>query len=101
MFDRRCRIALWGSPFRRRKRSRNLALVQTIRQQFQSLPFDDRAAEEYGLVRADIPSRGLMIGANDLLIASIALANNLTLMTHNTAEFGRVNGLLIYDWQIP
>lgn len=64
-------------------------------------PFDDRAAEEYGLIRADLTARGQMIGIHDIMIAAIALANNLTVVTHNTAEFGRVKGLLIEDWQIP
>ena len=35
-----------------------------------------------------------------ILIATIVLANGCTLVTHNTAEFGRVPGLLIEDWQI-
>lgn len=42
-----------------------------------------------------------MIGPYDLLIAAIALANNLTLVTHNTNEFSRVPGLVIEDWEIP
>jgi predicted nucleic acid-binding protein len=41
-----------------------------------------------------------LIGPNDLLIASIALANEATLVTHNTDEFQRVDGLHIEDWQI-
>jgi tRNA(fMet)-specific endonuclease VapC len=41
------------------------------------------------------------IGRNDLLIAAIALARGLTVVTHNTSEFGRVPGLAIEDWQIP
>jgi tRNA(fMet)-specific endonuclease VapC len=35
-----------------------------------------------------------------MLIAAIALANNLTLITHNVGEFGRINGLKIEDWEI-
>ena len=81
------------------KQSANLALVSRLRQRFASLPFDDRAADEYGKVREHLASRGMLIGPNDLLIASIALANGLTLITHNGAEFGRVPGLLIEDWQ--
>lgn len=81
--------------------SKNLALVQQLRLHFQSLPFDDRAAEEYGIVRADLSARGLMIGANDLLIASIALVNQVTVVTHNTAQFNRINGLMLEDWQMP
>lgn len=34
-----------------------------------------------------------------MLIAAIALANHLTLVTHNTAEFSRVPGLAIEDWE--
>jgi tRNA(fMet)-specific endonuclease VapC len=41
-----------------------------------------------------------MIGPNDLLIAAIALAHGLTLVTNNTGEFARVPGLVLEDWQI-
>ena len=67
--------------------------------QFVSLPFDDRAAEAYGQIRADLAARGMPIGANDLLIAAIALAHAITLVTHNTGEFGRVAGLRLEDWE--
>lgn len=68
--------------------------------QFLSLPFDDAAAEKYGRLRAFLSKQGKPIGPNDLLIAAIALANNVTLVTHNTSEFGRVPGLQIEDWQV-
>ena len=77
----------------------NLALIVSLRRQFASLPFDDRAAEEYGNVRAHLTSQGTPIGPNDLMIACIARANGLTLVTHNTNEFRRVPGLLLEDWQ--
>ena len=64
-----------------------------------SLPFDDRAAEEYGKVRSHLAVLGTPIGPNDLMIAAIALANHMTLVTHNTAEFSRVPGLTLEDWQ--
>ncbi|MBN1946529.1 MAG: type II toxin-antitoxin system VapC family toxin [Bradymonadales bacterium] len=66
-----------------------------------SLPFDDRAAEIAGEVRATLDRQGTPIGPNDLLIAAIAFANGLTLLTHNTKEFSRVNGLVIEDWEVP
>ncbi len=39
-----------------------------------------------------------MIGANDLFIAAIALAHGLTLLTHNSEEFSRIDGLGVEDW---
>jgi len=76
------------------------AAVDAFAAPYACLPFDPAAAAEYARIRADLEARGLMIGANDLLIASIALANGLTVVTHNTTEFGRVPGLVIEDWEV-
>jgi tRNA(fMet)-specific endonuclease VapC len=80
---------------------KNLADVQAFRAKFISLPFDDIAAQEYGRLRARLEKLGTPIGPNDLMIAAIALANNLIVVTHNTAEFSRVPNLSIEDWQVP
>lgn len=69
-------------------------------ERFHSLPFDDSCALIYGHIRANLQRAGTPIGANDLMIASIALANDLTLITHNTREFGRVTNLRIEDWEV-
>ena len=66
---------------------------------FVSLPFDDASALIFGRLKAQLELTGEMIGIKDLQIAAIALANDLTLVTHNTAEFGRVAGLKIEDWE--
>lgn len=68
--------------------------------QFVSLPFDDAAAEYYAQIRAHLAKVGTPIGPNDLLIAAIARAHNLTLVTHNTREFQRVPALALQDWKI-
>jgi tRNA(fMet)-specific endonuclease VapC len=62
------------------------------------LDFPSEAAVDYGLIRADLKTRGKMIGANDLLIAAHARSLGLTLVTHNTREFGRVQGLKMENW---
>lgn len=65
---------------------------------FQSFAFDDASADHYGRIRAQLEREGQMIGTNDLMIASIALANNLTVVTRNVDEFHRVPGLRIKRW---
>lgn len=88
--------AFHGSPA---QQAANLALIGKLKHLFVSLPFDDRAAEEYGKLRAHLAALGAPIGPNDTMIAAIALANQVTLVTHNTLEFSRVPGLVLEDWQ--
>jgi tRNA(fMet)-specific endonuclease VapC len=76
-----------------------LSAVRAFCSPYVSLPFDDRAAEEYSVIRSHLAGLGTIIGPNDLMIAAVAVANRLTLVTHNTAEFSRVPGLVIEDWQ--
>ena len=77
----------------------NLQHQEQFVSRFVSLPFDDLAAEMYGRIRTDLEKMGQPIGPNDLLIAAIALSHSLTLVTHNTREFSRVNNLQIADWE--
>lgn len=76
-----------------------MTTFQTFFDGLSSLPFDDAAAAHYGEIRAALERVGTPIGPIDLLIASIARANSLILMTHNTREFGRVAGLDLDDWE--
>lgn len=62
------------------------------------LPFDEKAATEYGDIRAQLERRGTPIGANDLLIAAHARSLNLILVTNNLKEFERVDNLQIENW---
>lgn len=76
----------------------NLQLLNQFFVPLASLAFDDRCAEEAGLIRADLTAQGKPVGPNDLLIAAIARANDAVLVTHNTAEFSRITGLRLQDW---
>ncbi len=89
---------LFGARHSRRV-SANLRLLQRFFAPLVSLVFDDRCAEEYAQIRADLNAQGKIIGPNDLLIAAIARANNATLVTHNVDEFSRIVGLEIEDWE--
>ena len=76
----------------------NMAKLHTFFDYFVSLPFGDREAEKYGEIRSVLEGQGKIIGPNDLMIASIASANDMILVTNNTKEFQRVEGLRIEDW---
>jgi len=78
---------------------RTLEKVTLFMSRFNSLPFDDPAAEAYGRIRSHLERRGVPIGPNDLLIAAIAISHGVSLVTHNTREFSRIEGLILEDWE--
>ena len=80
-----------------RHRSRIEELVATLAVE----PFLRGDSASYGRLRAHLATRGEIIGAVDLLIASQALRLGATVVTHNTREFSRVPGLKFEDWQSP
>ena len=57
----------------------------------------DKAVEIY----ADLRQRGMLIEDADILMAAIALVNDLTLVTNNTSHFSRIPGLQLEDWLAP
>ncbi|AOY79575.1 MULTISPECIES: type II toxin-antitoxin system VapC family toxin [Moorena] len=93
-------MELYYGAYRSTKQSINLALLQRFFSQFTILPLDSNPARIAGQIRADLAAMGTPIGPYDLQIAAIALANNLIVVTHNTAEFSRVRGLQIEDWEL-
>ena len=62
------------------------------------IDYGSEASEHYGIIRNDLVKRGLVIGSLDMLIAAHAVSADLILVTHNTSEFSRVNGLRIENW---
>ncbi len=90
---------LWYGAEKSARLQQNLGSLREFFASFYSLPFDDRAAEQYGRLRADLEKQGTPIGPNDLMIAAIAHANGITLVTRNTREFSRVANLQTEDWE--
>ena len=64
------------------------------------LPFDEAAAAQTARIRWHLERTGMLIGPYDLMLAGQALALDLTLVTHNLREFGRVPGLKVEDWEL-
>lgn len=65
---------------------------------FEIVGFNDVKSEIYSEVRSNLELKGLLIGPNDLIIASIALNNNGILVTNNEKEFSRIPSLKIENW---
>ncbi len=89
---------LYGIERSESKKRQRIKKLESICSQLDVLPFDESAAKKYGLIRSALEKKGAPISERDLQIASIAMANNLVLVTHNTKEFHRIQGLRVEDW---
>jgi tRNA(fMet)-specific endonuclease VapC len=85
---------IWQSdrPEKRRRQLDQLLVLTTI------LPLDRKSSAAAAELGAALEKRGMPIGPRDTLIAGTAMAHGATLVTHNTREFKRVDGLKIIDW---
>ena len=82
------------SKFKSRNREKAKRFVST----FEIVSFDEKACSAYAKVRYGLERSGTPVGPMDLLIASIGLAYNFTVVTNNVKEFQRVKGLKIENW---
>jgi tRNA(fMet)-specific endonuclease VapC len=90
---------LWYGVSKSSHRERNTErLGAFLTGPFEILEWDDADARAAGEVRAQLEGKGRMIGAYDALIAAQAVRRGITLVTANTKEFRRVDGLLCEDW---
>jgi tRNA(fMet)-specific endonuclease VapC len=80
---------------------KRLQKVQTFLNGVNILGVDLRIAEKFGEIRAASLDRGQNPGQMDLLNGAIALVHNMTMVTHNVADYSLVPGLTIDDWQVP
>ena len=89
---------LFYGAYKSQQSVQNLARVDAL--QFEVLEFGKEDARQAGEIRANLAKAGTPIGSYDVLIAGQAKARGLTLITHNTREFSRVQGLQIEDWEV-
>ncbi|HVC94944.1 MAG TPA: type II toxin-antitoxin system VapC family toxin [Pirellulales bacterium] len=78
-----------------------LAKVHDFLRDVQVLPFDEECALELGKLRGTLLRQGIIVSPVDLMIGSIALVHDLTLVTHNTSDFRFIPGLRLDDWLTP
>ena len=77
---------------------KNRAAIMKMHFILDVIPFEDKAAVEYGKIRAFLERQGTPIGPLDMLIAGHAKAESLILVTNNVREFARVPGLEVENW---
>lgn len=87
--------------YARKGSAKLLANVEAILRSIKVLAFDMPADAEYGEIRAALEAAGKPIGPNDLLIAAHANVLGAVLVTANTSEFSRVQGLKVENWLNP
>jgi tRNA(fMet)-specific endonuclease VapC len=92
---------LYAGAYKHPNPQKLLPLIADLLTEVQLVDFDAACAERFGQVRGTLLQHGITVSRMDLLIASVALVHNLTLVTHNTADYRNVPGLRLDDWLIP
>lgn len=92
LYELQVGIAKSNAPKKRRNQLNELLTVVRI------LPFTEHETAIAARIRAALEKAGTPIGPLDMMIAGIALAHQATLVTHNTKEFSRIDGLRLEDW---
>jgi len=88
---------LWFMILNSSKIELNRARLNSLLPQFSIWRFEDDEAIEFGLLRVDLRKAGRPIPAVDMMIAAIARANNLVLLTADQ-HFDVVPGLKVENW---
>jgi len=77
---------------------KNLKAIESFLLPFEIVEYDYSAAVEYGKIRASLEKQGCVIGNMDMQIAGHAFALGMTVVSNNTREFERVEGLILDNW---
>jgi tRNA(fMet)-specific endonuclease VapC len=77
---------------------RRLESLHNVLGDLSILAYDVECAQQFGRLRGILQSKGVTAPDADFMIASVALAHDLTLVTHNTADFQRIPQLRLDDW---
>ena len=89
---------LYFGAYNSTKIKTNLATIETFSKHLTIFTDSIESARLFGRIKADLKRQGKRIEDFDILVASVALANDLTLVTHNTTHFSRIADLRIEDW---
>lgn len=80
------------------QQEKNRSALMKFLMPLEIVEFDQAAATIYGSIRSDLESRGLVIGAMDMLIAAHAMSLEAILVSNNLREFSRIASLTLENW---
>ncbi len=77
---------------------RNLQTMEVVKQKLQLVEFNEKSAQIFGKIKANLKQQGNIILDADIMIASIALSHELILVTNNSKHFNRIPNLQLENW---
>ena len=77
---------------------KNLEAIEEFISHLDVLPYDAKASQHYGQIKATLERKCEIIGENDIHIAAHAISQGLILVTNNLHEFKRVANLALENW---
>ena len=89
---------LYFGAYQSKKIAGNLSKVRAIENAFEVISVNNDCADIFGMLKASLKKSGKILDDFDLIIASCAMTNNLTLVTNNTQHFSRIDGLKLTNW---
>ena len=92
---------LYAGAYKHPNPARLLVLIRDLLDEVAVVDFDSACAEQYGKLRGVLLQRGISVPTADLMIGSVALVHDLTVVTHNTADFRNIPDLRLVDWLTP
>ena len=89
---------LFFGAYNSSKPSENLKIISSFLENFKILEFDKVSSEIFAKIKSQLKQKGLIIPDMDLMIASISIRNNFTLVSNNIKHFKRIRKLKLVNW---
>lgn len=91
-------MELYYGAYKSQRITANLARLKMLERNMEIISPDEKSAEIFGMIKADLEKQGTPLDDFDIIIASCALVHNLTLVTNNIKHFKRIDGLRLANW---
>ncbi len=90
---------LFYGAYKSIRKEKNLEVIEELKSKVQILHTASGVSSIYGKIKEELETKGQTLDDADILIASITLTNNATLVTNNSEHFKRIRGLKMANWK--